>query len=381
MTRILFLTDAMGAAGKERQLVEVMKGLEKRRMFNYRVVVLPRSGNSLVLYGDAKLFSKKIYFIRRKIKKDPFVFLKLYNICENFKPHIIFSWERMCSIYAIPIAKARGISFVNGSIQNATINPKRKNRMGIRNNLAFYLSDFNVSNSYAGLRAYNVPKFNSTVIHNGFDFNRLNKLESPKVIKNKFNITTSKVIGMVARFEKSKDFKTFIESAIEIVSRRNDITFLAVGDGTNARGDKSRSTFDKCQKLVPKKFKTKIIFTGRQSGVESIVNIFDIGVLLTNQNVHGEGISNSIMEYMALAKPVIATRGGGTPEIVKEGITGFMVPPFNQNEVVNKINYLLDNPKIAKEMGKCGRRVIEKEFNLDIMTDNFIKFFNSISNG
>ena len=102
-----------------------------------------------------------------------------------------------------------------------------------------------------------------------------------------------------------------------------------VGRWRRFRGNKKVS--------VPVSLLNKIIFLGKRSNVESIINIFDVGILLTNSKVHGEGISNSIMEYMALGKPVIATRGGGTNEVVIEGENGYLIDPFNEDQLIEKI--------------------------------------------
>jgi glycosyltransferase involved in cell wall biosynthesis len=82
-----------------------------------------------------------------------------------------------------------------------------------------------------------------------------------------------------------------------------DICFLLIGDGEN---------IERCKYLVKDLPTENIKFLGRQNDAESIINIFDIGVLTTNIRIHREGISNSIIEYMAMGKPVIATQGGGT---------------------------------------------------------------------
>ena len=71
--------------------------------------------------------------------------------------------------------------------------------------------------------------------------------------------------------------------------------------------------------------KEKFIFTGRQSNVESIINCFDVAVLATII----VGISNAAMEYMPLEKPVIVTEGGGTSELVKDEVTGYLVREGN----------------------------------------------------
>ncbi|MEL7341058.1 MAG: glycosyltransferase family 4 protein, partial [Bacteroidota bacterium] len=122
----------------------------------------------------------------------------------------------------------------------------------------------------------------------------------------------------------------------------------------------------------------RILFPGMVNNVESIINIIDVGVLASNSKVHGEGISNAILEYMALAKPVVATRGGGTPEIVMDGQTGFMVPPFDPDAMANKINWLLELQEEAKAMGVRARQRVEADFNLENMAERYYQIYQSI---
>lgn len=83
------------------------------------------------------------------------------------------------------------------------------------------------------------------------------------------------------------------------------------------------------------------------------------------------------MEYMALGKPVIATNTGGTPEIVKEGISGFLIDPFDSHELIKKITYLIDNRKIILKMGREGEKIIMHRFNLDTMVQRYIELYTS----
>jgi glycosyltransferase involved in cell wall biosynthesis len=223
-------------------------------------------------------------------------------------------------------------------------------------------SDYILSNSYAGLRSYNAPEVKSICIHNGFDFDRIKNILDPEYIKAKHNITSKNTVGMVARFSKRKDYETYIESAKDILKKRNDVTFLAIGDG---------ETLQCCMDLVPLEYKENIRFLGKQTDVESIINIFDIGVLVS----HEEGISNSIMEYMALAKPVIATKHGGNDEIVIENETGFLIGTKDVRSLSEKIEYLLDNKEIAKAMGRAGKERLKKEFSLEKMTEAYINLY------
>ena len=157
-------------------------------------------------------------------------------------------------------------------------------------------------------------------------------------IREKFNIHSDKIVGMVARFHKRKDYHSFIAAAVDILKERSDVTFVTVGDG---------ETLDVCKSAVPDAYKDNIRFLGRQEDIESIVNVFDVGVLVSR----GEGISNSIMEYMALGKPVIASRHGGNHEIIEDGKSGFIVELGNHKELSEKINALLDNNIARESMG------------------------------
>ena len=170
---------------------------------------------------------------------------------------------------------------------------------------------------------------------------------------------------MVARFDKRKDYAMFLASAKKILETRNDVTFLTVGDG---------ETLHNCMNLVPAKYKEYIRFLGKQSDIESLINIFDIGVLVSYE----EGISNSIMEYMALGKTVIATKHGGNEEIVINNKTGFLIKSQDIDDLSKKIEYLLDNKDVAGVMGRCGKERLEKEFNLEKMTESYIKLYKSM---
>ena len=175
---------------------------------------------------------------------------------------------------------------------------------------------------------------------------------------------------MVGSMSKRKDFKTYLLAAKRILEKRIDVTFLAVGSGEN---------YERYVSMVEDQFKDKIIFTGNQKDVESIINIFNIGVLISeNDKYWNEGISNSILEYMALGKPVIATDSGGTKEIVVNNKTGFIIQPENVDELFSKIDYLLDHTDIAQEMGENGKCRVQTEFSIDKMISAYEEIYESI---
>jgi glycosyltransferase involved in cell wall biosynthesis len=176
---------------------------------------------------------------------------------------------------------------------------------------------------------------------------------------------------MVGALHDRKDYKTYILAAKYMLQKRNDVIFLIVGDGPNA---------EKCKELAGEDLGKGIIFLGNQKDVESIINVFHIGVLTTNQTIHGEGISNAIMEYMALGKCVIATNGGGNKEIVEHEITGYLINQSSDYELVKQIEFLLENPEKLKEMGNKGRLRIKEIFSYEQMINGTLNIYLNLLN-
>jgi len=194
----------------------------------------------------------------------------------------------------------------------------------------------------------------------------LKNLDSTAEIRKKYNIKTKYLVGMVASFSDFKDYHTFNEVAEKIFKIRKDITFLGAGDGPNKKNFSDG---------INPEFQKHIIYPGKVSNIESLINLFDIGILLTNQKAHGEGIPNAVMEYMALGKPVIATDAGGTKELVVDKVTGFLLKENNPDEIIEKILYLIDNLDVAMKMGEEGKKRIVAEFNLDKMTKKYVELY------
>jgi glycosyltransferase involved in cell wall biosynthesis len=77
---------------------------------------------------------------------------------------------------------------------------------------------------------------------------------------------------------------------------------------------------------------------------------------------HAEGISNAVLEAMAMRLPLVATAAGGTPEIVREGQSGFLVPPGAPAALARRMTDLLEREALRRKMGAAGRRIVEREF-------------------
>lgn len=369
--KILYFIDSLTAGGKERRLTELMKSLKGNSEVEFELAVMSEE----IHYKEVLDLSIKIHYLIRKTKKDLSIFKKLFNICKQSKPDFIHCWGSMPAVYSVPIAVLLKIKLINGMVVDTPVIRNSSNKDWFRARLTFPFSKLIIGNSLAGLKAYHAFPKKSICIYNGMDFNRFKNLDNALSIKRELfgqEIKDLFIVGMVAAFEIRKDYKTLIRSALQLSSIYNNLRFVLVGDGT---------TFSEIKGLASIDHNDKIIFGGRRTDVENIINIFDIGVLLTNTNVHGEGISNSIIEYMALGKPVIATKGGGTDEVVIENVTGYLVNPFDDKQLSSKIEELLFNSKKRISMGERGLKVAKEKFDVVTMNKKYLEAYYSLLKG
>lgn len=362
--KVLFFIESLRAGGKERRVIELVKGLIKTHNNLEIFLVLTRKE---IHYQEVHSLGIPIYFIeRRYLKKDPRLFFKFFSLVKKIKPDVIHVWGHMVAVYSIPAKLILNIPLINNEITDSTPN---QNLLG--KSIVFRYSDRIISNTRIGLSAYEAPLSKSSVIYNGFNFNRISNLRDVDEVRQQFNITTRHIVAMVASFLNYKDYTTYLAAAQAIVKVRNDVTFLCIGEGDDSYYRTS----------IPEQFNSRILFLGRQDHVESIMNICDVGVLTTDIRYHGEGISNALMEFMALRKPVITTDYGGSVELVEQSVTGYLIKAFDINELVEKINLLISNEKIAKEMGQRALQRVQEKFSIESMVDNFYKEYTNLLSG
>jgi glycosyltransferase involved in cell wall biosynthesis len=368
-TRIIFFIGSLKGGGKERRLIELLTYLQDKEQYELMVIVT----DPMIEYPSFFKLNINYQVISKSWKKnDLTIFYKFYKKCKQFKPHIIHTWGRMQSFLALPAVIAMGIPLVNGQITGAPSNTTKWSFNGLVDQINFSFSKIIISNSQAGLNAFGPPERKSKVIYNGLNFYRFENLAAPEAIKLKYGIKTPFAVVMVASFSNKKDYPLFFSIAKQITQTRDDITFVAVGDFTDLPEDK------RYQDLA--KLNSRIMLTGRINDVEALVNSCTIGVLFSNK-INGEGISNSIIEYMSLAKPVIANDAGGTKEIVHHQVNGYLLRHETEKEIIELICGLIDNPEKCTAFGKAGRKIIEAFFLLERMGNAFVQTYEDVLAG
>jgi L-malate glycosyltransferase len=193
------------------------------------------------------------------------------------------------------------------------------------------------------------------VIYNGLDLARFDlKNKNRAEILKSFNLPADenlKFVTIVANFRSPvKNQAMFLRAARKVKEKFPDARFVLAGEGELLGEAKNLA---KDLGLAGESH-----FIGRCADVPALLNASDVCVLSSRT----EGFSNSILEYMAAGKPVVATKVGGAAEAVREGENGFLIESDDDEALAARLIELLENPRQARKFGERGRQIVKEKF-------------------
>jgi len=160
----------------------------------------------------------------------------------------------------------------------------------------------------------------------------------------------NRVVTMIGRLAVQKDPYTFILAAKQIKNKQPDTTFLLVGDGP---------LMDSCLRLIKKlELEDSVKVVGWLRNYKIVLKASDIIVIPSLW----EGLPFILLEAMAFAKPIVATRITGIVDVVRDGKNGFLIPPRSPDSLAKKVEQILDNPDVGANLGKEGRITVKKNY-------------------
>lgn len=178
------------------------------------------------------------------------------------------------------------------------------------------------------------------------------------------------VIGSVGRMAQVKDHPTLVRAFIELLRRepalKRRLRLAVIGEGIARQPCIELLEAAGCAQLA--------WLPGNREDVPELMRGFDLFVLPSL----GEGISNTILEAMASALPVVATRVGGNPELVEEGVTGLLVPPANVQALADAIAAYAADATRRRAHGEAARRRVERDFSLAAMAARYLEVYDGV---
>jgi sugar transferase (PEP-CTERM/EpsH1 system associated) len=180
------------------------------------------------------------------------------------------------------------------------------------------------------------------------------------------------LVGTVGRLQQVKDQVTLAEAFVRAVKRgpaMAQMRLVMIGDGP---------LLTRVEKVLDQAGMRALAWLpGARDDVPEILRGLDCFALPSL----AEGISNTILEAMACGLPVVATRVGGNPELIEDGMTGRLVPQANAEAMAGALFHYYDDPVLARRHGRAGRQLVLQRFSLDRMVSDYLSLYDGLLAG
>jgi glycogen(starch) synthase len=215
---------------------------------------------------------------------------------------------------------------------------------------------------------YNINENRIRVIHNGVDTRKFQPAVDKRRVKEELGFNPDDLaILSVGRLYARKGLFTLIECMPQVVKRFRNAKFVISGKGQN---DEMRKLVAHAERLG---VKDNIIFTGYypDKKLPKLYQAADVFAFSTFYEHH----PFAILEALSTGLPVVTTNVGGIPETIESGKNGFLVQPFNKEQLSDRIVYLLEHPAEAAEMGVKARKTIVEQYDWRIVVKKVLKVY------
>ena len=193
-------------------------------------------------------------------------------------------------------------------------------------------------------------------IYNGVDLSRYDHTEPCCTLPDEYGLEAgSQLVGVVARLEPEKGHPTLIEAWPQVLRAVPESYLLVVGEGSRRDALEDLARFHRVAH--------RVVFTGRRDDVPSVTAALDVAVLPSYREAQGL----SILEAMALSRPVVATAVGGIPEVITDGVSGLLVEPHDPDGLARAIVRLLTDHPLADMIARAGHDVVHDRFCVELM--------------
>jgi glycosyltransferase involved in cell wall biosynthesis len=363
--RVLQFLPFFFIGGTERQVVNLTAGLDRTR-FDLHIGCFEQRGEFL-----PEVEARRIPVIEYKIHRlyGPDTWrqqLKLAGYLRRHRIDVVHSYNFYANCFAVPAARLAGVPVIVAAIRDtgAFLPPQHRAAQRLICRLAHVvLANASAVRDWLIEEGYRPDMVQ--VIRNGIDLTRFARPRVGGGVREELGIPKdAPVIAMLARVNRLKGVEYFIEAAATVASRFPEARFLVIGDallmtgGTVCPNTDYRRELD--ERIRQHGLEGRVIFTGFRLDVPELLSEITVAV----HPSLSEALSNAVLESMAAGIPVVATRVGGTPEIIEDGVTGLLVPPRDSSALAQTISRLLLDRDLAARVGQAGRRRIMEHFSL-----------------
>lgn len=359
---VVQLIDSFNQGGSERQALQLTRLLAESDRFKVRLACLSSEGSLRPTIDDLALgeipsFPLNSFYDVNAVKQ----LRHFVAWLKSSRIDVIHTHDFYTNIFGMTAATLARLPVRIASMRETagmrTPTQKRAQR------IAYSLAHQVVANSNAvrdTLIAGGMAPEKVTVIYNGVDFGRLtvpatSRCETLSTLGlHSEAIKHRRFISIVANMRHDvKDYPMFLRAARRVKQAVPDAAFLLAGEGELKHSLQALANELGVQDST--------YFLGHCERIAELLDVSEICVLSSK----AEGFSNSILEYMAAARPVVATNVGGASELIAEGDTGYLVASGDDEAMAARLVSLLQDPQKAKAMGEFGKRLVQQKFSCE----------------
>jgi L-malate glycosyltransferase len=352
--KLLAMLTNFHIGGTERQVANLALGIDSSQ-FDLHLACLRYSGELLAELETLRAPRPEFRIGSLHSPRTFWQGIRLAHYIRRNLIQIVHSYGFYPNVFAVPIARLAGASIVVASIRNTcdllTPMQRRLQKMICR------WADCVLVNAEAireDLLEQGYKSSNIVVIRNGITLPKSAGNGRGAILRQELGLPLSaRVVAVFSRLNRLKGVEYFLDAAIILAGRFPDVCFLVVGDGGSKKELEEHARRSGLGQ--------RIVFTGFRSDVADLLSETTISVLPSLS----EGTSNTLLESMAAGIPVIATRVGGNPEVIQEGVSGLLVPPRDSAALAAATASLLEDEDLALRLGQAGMRRVSELFSIE----------------
>jgi glycosyltransferase involved in cell wall biosynthesis len=286
---------------------------------------------------------------------------------------IVHAYSFDGNVFALPPARLAGTPVVIASIRDRApyLTPMQKRAQ----RYACQFADCILVNATAVKDWLVAEKYDASkivVIPNGVDLSRFKERGDPARIRHELGLPAdTPIVAVVSRLNRLKGLEQFLEATAIVGRQFPTARFLIVGD-TNPNDRPYWSVLT----LIAERLGMgeRVIFTGLRNDVPDLL----AGVTVSVMPSLNEALSNVVLESMAAGAPTVATRVGGTPEAMEDGVNGLLVPPGDHEALASGIGRLLADSSLAARLGAAARQSVSERFSMERMVSDTERLYHSL---
>lgn len=352
--KVLTMLTSFQIGGTERQVVNIALALDSSR-FDLHLACIHRRGE-LLQEVEALDVPRPVFPIRSLYRPGTVLQgLRLARYIRANAIQVVHSYGLYPNLLLISAAKLAGAPVVIASIRDRGDILTAAQRW--LQKLVCRFADcvlVNAESIREALIEYGYSPGNIVVIRNGISPSKFaGPCETPAIREELGLPLSARLVVVLSRLNRMKGIEYFLSAAQMIADELPDVRFLVVGDGV------IKSELEAC--AIQLGLGGRVVFTGFRTDVPKLLSEVALSVLPSLS----EGLSNTLLESMAAAVPVIASRVGGNSELIEHGVSGLLVAPRDPAALANAMRIVLRNPDLAARLGQGGKCRITVMFSMD----------------